>query len=238
MNRFDESTAELALAIAHFGEKYDGVHAIWTGDRLETLEGNPIHAPGWFTAPLPAGKPLAGELWTGHGQFDDVRVIVCRRNGADHPDWMRVRLQVFLGADNLSGAADFIHPVEWRPIESRAALDAAYHAIVAADGEGIVIRFPDGRMVKRKPVSDDEGVVTARIDGSGRFAGRCSGVVLRLRSGRLLKVSSGMNADLRKNPPPDGTVVKFAFDGQTAGGLPRFPRIIGVRAEKGLEFAG
>ena len=34
-------------------EKFDGVRVFWTGRKLITRQGHPIHAPSWFTESLP-----------------------------------------------------------------------------------------------------------------------------------------------------------------------------------------
>ena len=57
-------------------EKYDGVRAIWDGSKLLSRQGNPIHAPNWFTEPLPKGVVLDGELWAGYGAFQQTTSTV------------------------------------------------------------------------------------------------------------------------------------------------------------------
>lgn len=73
-------------------EKFDGVRAVWDGQRLRFRSGREIVAPGWFLQTLP-NHPLDGELWLGHGQFDLLSGVVRQL----HPDegWRRVHYMVF-----------------------------------------------------------------------------------------------------------------------------------------------
>jgi DNA ligase-1 len=74
-------------------EKLDGVRAVWDGKSLRFRSGNPVSAPQWFLDALP-GQPLDGELWLGHGRFDQLSAIV-RRQAPDDADWRRVRYMIF-----------------------------------------------------------------------------------------------------------------------------------------------
>ena len=56
-------------------EKFDGVRAVWDGQRLRFRSGREIAAPDWFVRALP-DHPLDGELWLGHGQFDRLSGVV------------------------------------------------------------------------------------------------------------------------------------------------------------------
>ena len=75
-------------------EKYDGVRAIWTGEQLLTRQGNPIPAPNWFTAPLPAVW-LDGELWTQRQDFETLSSIV-RTQTANDDRWRQVSYMVLI----------------------------------------------------------------------------------------------------------------------------------------------
>ena len=58
-------------------EKYDGVRALWDGQRLRFRSGLPVAAPLWFTQRWPA-LPLDGELWLGRGRFEALSGAVRR----------------------------------------------------------------------------------------------------------------------------------------------------------------
>ena len=74
-------------------EKYDGLRAWWDGQKLWSRKGNLIHAPGYFLAELPRDIVLDGELWIGHGKFEETMSIV--RSETPDERWKRVRFMVF-----------------------------------------------------------------------------------------------------------------------------------------------
>lgn len=83
----------LNLAQYWVSEKYDGVRALWDGQRLLSRQGLPIAAPAWFTANWPK-EPLDGELWAGRGQFDLVQSAVASGQPQD-AQWQQLRYMVF-----------------------------------------------------------------------------------------------------------------------------------------------
>ena len=80
-------------------EKFDGVRAFWTGRKLITRQGHPIHAPSWFTESLP-GQALDGELWISRKQFAKTLSVVLDQNPGT--GWSEVHYLVF-DAPDLSG---------------------------------------------------------------------------------------------------------------------------------------
>ena len=74
-------------------EKYDGVRAVWDGQRLLTRGGDTIIAPAGFTAGWPA-LPMDGELWAGRGGFE-VALSTVRQQTPDDAAWRRIRFMVF-----------------------------------------------------------------------------------------------------------------------------------------------
>ncbi|MFZ1220584.1 MAG: hypothetical protein WAO00_14920, partial [Chthoniobacterales bacterium] len=74
-------------------EKYDGLRAWWDGRKLWSRKGNLIHAPDYFLAELPRDIVLDGELWIGHGKFEETMSIV--RSETPDERWNRVRYMVF-----------------------------------------------------------------------------------------------------------------------------------------------
>ena len=80
-------------------EKYDGVRAWWDGQQLRFRSGDPLAAPAWFLARLPA-QPLDGELWLGRGTFQKL-VGALRRSQPLDSAWRQIQYMVF----DLPGAA-------------------------------------------------------------------------------------------------------------------------------------
>jgi DNA ligase-1 len=74
-------------------EKYDGLRAYWDGQKLWSRKGNLIHAPDSFLAELPRDIALDGELWIGHGKFEETMSIV--RSETPDERWKQVRYMVF-----------------------------------------------------------------------------------------------------------------------------------------------
>ncbi len=138
-------------------EKLDGVRACWDGARLATRSGHAIAAPEWFTAELPSGVALDGELYAGLGTLPRVQGLV-RRSRVDGADWSGVGLYLFdapgvtggfserLGVlQRLAGGLPpHVGIVEHQPCRGRAWLAARFAAVVAAGGEGLVARHPGG----------------------------------------------------------------------------------------------
>jgi DNA ligase-1 len=136
-------------------EKLDGCRAFWDGHVLRTRDSwLPIYAPASLTAKLPRGIALDGELWGGRGTFQMVRVLV-QTNRPTHANWQGVRYMVF--------DAPTVEDVPWEQRQRRAAMlarragagivehwrctgldamQADFRRIVAAGGEGLMLRRP------------------------------------------------------------------------------------------------
>lgn len=130
-------------------EKFDGVRAIWTGTKLLSRHGKDLKAPASFTAGLPKGVRLDGELWMGRGTFDAL-VSNIQTKGSD---WAGVMFMVFdlaeMGTveDRIMMLASIQLPehvfrVDHTLLASHSDLDALERQIVANGGEGCVIRRP------------------------------------------------------------------------------------------------
>ncbi len=215
-------------------EKYDGVQGIWNGREMKTRTGNFILCPQFIreTLPKPKSRPLIGELWTGRGEFDIVRATVCARR-PDLEKWRRIRFMVFDGGQDDMGP--FAENIRQTQVESTEHMDAFYNRIVADGGEGVVLTDNEGNTMKRKPCMDDDGVLTGYTEGKGKYAGLIGSFIVKLRSGKILKIG-GIHYSLRNSPPEIGSVIRFSYRGFTPNGLPRHAAFSGVRAESSLCF--
>ena len=170
-------------------EKLDGVRAYWDGAALHSRNGNRFNAPAWFVEGFPQ-IALDGELWMGRGTFEVLSGAV-RRQTPDDVAWRRIRFMVF---DLPGSSAPFderlkalrrllrdapprrIRLVEQFRVASEADLMATLERIVAAGGEGLMLR--DGRSLYRAGRSDDllklktfddaEAVVVDHVPGKGQ----------------------------------------------------------------------
>jgi DNA ligase-1 len=128
--------------------KFDGCRAIWTGSRLLSRHGRPIAAPQWFVAGLPAHR-LDGELWLGNGTFNELLSVIQSKGG----DWHKVRFMVFdlaesgtfedrmVRLDAIPLPAHVVR-VQHRRCDGAGDLSNTEREVVAAGGEGLVIRRP------------------------------------------------------------------------------------------------
>ena len=129
-------------------EKLDGWRCLWTGREFLTREGNPLDAPAWFLAGMPA-QPLDGELWAGPGTtHDDVNAAVLAGG------WQRLTFRPFdvpaLGVKIEAAQAALaslpfpahVRPVEYSRAGSTAEAIAEMRRVVAGGGEGIMARKP------------------------------------------------------------------------------------------------
>lgn len=233
-------------------EKLDGIRAIWTGKRLVTRNGNPIHAPDWFVEPLPP-YPLEGELWAGRGNFHLVQQTVLDTKPTD-PAWRKIDYMLF---DMPEAAGDYqkryynviyftraskrdhIKYIEHTPIKSETELFGYLDSIDSAKGEGVMLRkitsrYQAGRsndLLKLKKHQDAEARVVGYKVGRGKYHGLMGALLVQLDSGIKFYIGSGFSDIQRKDPPELGSVITFRYNGYTQNGVPKFARFVRERVE-------
>jgi DNA ligase-1 len=235
-------------------EKLDGVRAYWDGEALYSKNGVPLHPPGTFTADLPPFA-LEGELWGGHGTFEDTLSTVLRQD--PHPGWLELEYAVF-DVPHIPGsfARRLQHAINWFeehpsryatvvhqiPVRDAAHLAAHLEEVVSQGGEGLMVRDPragytPGRgasILKVKRFEDAEAVVVEHIPGSGRNSGRLGALRVRSPEGVEFKIGSGFSDAQRDNPPPLGSTITYKYHGHYESGIPKFPVFLRMRADSGL----
>ena len=232
-------------------EKLDGVRALWDGKSLRFRSGQAISAPAWFTAKLPA-TPLDGELWLARGKFDELSGIV-RKLVAIDAEWQAVKYMVFelpAGDRTFEKRSEKLQAltrqtnwpqlqwIEQFKLADESALQARLKQITAAGGEGLMLHKADapvttGRspvLLKLKPVSDAEGIVTAHIPGKGKFAGMLGALQIKTEDGHTVKIGTGFSDEQRKNPPPIGSTITYSYRDTTPSGKPRFAAFLRTRS--------
>lgn len=241
------------LADYWVSEKLDGVRAYWDGERLWSRGGHVYQSPAWFTDGFP-DHPLDGELWMGRGQFAELSGIV-RTARPDDAKWRHVAFHVFdLPAPatpfsqryqelkQLVRASESRHLrlVEQNSISDHEALMAELNRIVAAGGEGLMLKRKEslylaGRsddLLKVKTFQDAEAVVVDHIEGQGKYEGLLGSLLVELSDGRRLRIGTGFSDAERANPPEPGQQITFKHHGYTATGLPRFASFLRVRRDE------
>ena len=139
-------------------EKLDGVRAVWDGARLWSRNGMAFAAPEWFTAQLPAGVVLDGELFMGRGRFQAAVGAVRKKVPVDG-EWSRLRFCVFDAPEieggfeeRLAAAAAALGEcavasvVPHRVCQGQEDLDGFFAEVCSAGGEGVMLRAADRRL--------------------------------------------------------------------------------------------
>lgn len=132
-------------------EKLNGWRCIWTGTEFLSRQGEAFAVPPWWREGMPA-RPLDGELWAGHGTTHDQVSGLMRSR-----DWRALTFRPFdipipglrieAAQEILAGLSlpMHVHPVTYSVVESTAAAFRAMLQIVAAGGEGAMLRKPNSR---------------------------------------------------------------------------------------------
>ena len=234
-------------------EKLDGVRAYWDGQQFWSRGGHVYPAPEWFKEGFP-DQPLDGELWSERGQFAQLSGAV-RKHQPVAEEWQAVRFHVFdLPLKNTpfnlryqrlkrlvdESASSYLVLVEQSPIKDHDVLMKKLEAIVAAGGEGLMLKrkaslYQNGRsddLLKVKTVQDAEAVVVGHWPGKGKYQGMMGALEVALENGRRFRIGTGFSDEDRRSPPPIGATVTFRYRGFTATGLPRFASFLRVRNDE------
>ena len=234
-------------------EKFDGVRAVWDGERMRFRSGRPLPAPDWLLAALPP-EPLDGELWLGRGRFDSLSATV-RSNLADASHWQSVRYMVFdmpaqpgsfsqryarLQGLVAEAAQPWLQAVEQVPGGDAATLERQLRELTQAGGEGLVLHRWDapwqpGRsqaVYKFKLEPDAEATVLAHLPGKGKYTGGTGALLVESSQGVRFAIGSGLSDAQRADPPAVGAQVTYRYRGLTPGGVPRFATLLRVREEE------
>lgn len=231
-------------------EKLDGVRAYWDGRQLRFRSGRLIHAPAWFTAPLP-GYALDGELWMGRRSFDRLSAAVRRQLPLD-AEWRQISYQLYELPDGAGSFSERIATLQTRiaqagvpwlqvlpqtRVADRAALQRKLAQVVRDGGEGLMLHRADaawqsGRsdvLLKLKPQHDAEAVIVAHEPGKGKYQGMLGALIVVAPDGRRFRLGTGFSDALRRAPPAIGSTVTYRYRELTAKGLPRFASFLRVR---------
>ncbi|MBR7888008.1 DNA ligase [Marinomonas sp. A79] len=233
-------------------EKLDGVRAIWTGKVLMSRQGNPIHAPDWFTAPLP-NIWLDGELWSRRNDFEFI-VSTVRKNVPVEKEWRQIRYMIFDAPDqahlmtfaqryqrysSIIEEANLNHllAVEQFSVTDNQQLSLLLDKYVAKGAEGLMLhrkdaRFESGRtdnLLKLKPYMDAEAKVVEVLEGTGKYTAMMGAVLVEMPSGLRFKIGSGFSDQERRLPPEIGQQITYKYHGFTERGVPRFASFLRYR---------
>jgi DNA ligase 1 len=229
-------------------EKLDGVRARWDGKQLISRGGQIFAAPEWFVRNFP-DKPLDGELWMGHGRYEDVVSVV--RQQTPHDGWKNVKFMVFdlpaqdgpfterVEAMRQLATTPYIEVIEQFRVDSNKALMQKLDDIAEQGGEGLMLHrqtalYHSGRsedLLKLKPFDDAEAIVIGYKPGKGKNTGLMGAIKVRMDNGKTFYIGTGFNQLQRKNPPLVGSLVTYRYQGFTQAGIPRFAVFVRPRNE-------
>jgi DNA ligase 1 len=232
-------------------EKFDGVRALWDGQRLRFRSGRTVAAPTDWLKALPAA-PLDGELWIARGQFDAVSGLA-RREQPDAALWRQMQYLVFdqpgepgpfaerygrLAALLRRHGVPWLRAVDQTRVASERALQDRLAAVLAIGGEGLMLHRADavwapGRsaaVFKLKPERDAEAEVIGYTPGKGKYQGLVGALRVRTPEGVEFALGSGLSDAQRRVPPPVGAWVTYRFRDVTDNGVPRFATVVRERA--------
>ena len=230
-------------------EKLDGYRAYWDGSALYSKNGNRFAAPAWFTADLPRGTPLDGELYLGPGRLDETGSILRRK--APDPRWSAITFRVF-DAPAAQGGFAARHRTAQAAVEAACAayrgpgacpymlvqqvscqgpahLARFHKAIVERGGEGTVLRAPQSpyihsrshHFLKHKDKHDAEAKVVGH-EWSTTNPGQLGAYKVKdLDTGASFEIGIGIKDAERKRPLPIGSIVTYAYRDKTSSGVPR-----------------
>lgn len=231
-------------------EKLDGVRAYWDGKHLRFRSGRLIHAPAWFTAPLPE-HALDGELWMGRQSFERLSAAVRRQPPLD-AEWKNISYQLYelpngegsfseriatLQARVAQADVPWLQVLSQTRVADRAALKLKLAQVVRDGGEGLMLHRADaawqsGRsdvLLKLKQQQDAEAVIVAHEAGKGKYQGMLGAVIVMTPDGRRFRLGTGFSDTLRRTPPAIGSTVTYRYRDLTSTGLPRFASFLRVR---------
>jgi len=232
-------------------EKLDGIRGYWDGTRLFTRKGVPLNSPSWFTQDFPPFE-LDGELWSGRGEYEFIQSVVLDDGPGD--GWGKISYNIF-EVPNSEG--DFfsrlnrakiwfknrpvphVRIIPQVPVRDASDLDRFLADVESKGGEGVVVKDPkmdyhtgrSAHVLKVKNFKDMEGVVININKGKGKYENVMGSLLVRLNNGIEFKLGTGFTDQVRKNPPPVGSVVTFKYYGLTKNGVPRFASFLRVRTD-------
>lgn len=236
-------------------EKLDGVRAYWDGNQLISRSGRVLSPPQSFTQGFPSFA-LDGEIWSRRGEFEHIASIVNTKE--NKAGWNELTYNIFEVPHQKGGLlqrlnvleaylhlhiAEKLHILNQIIVNDDEDVRSFFEKVIARGGEGIVLRDPNeayytGRTssaLKYKPFTDAECMVTAVIEGKGKFSGQLGAVKCDYQ-GKIIKIGSGFTSEQRKRSFEIGTVVSFKYYGLTHLGNPKYPVFLRVRTDVDLSL--
>lgn len=235
-------------------EKLDGIRAMFYDGVLYTRGSNPVRAPSWFIAQIPAGT-FDGELFGGRGKFQETSSIVM--GPSTNPLWSTITYKIF---DDWNSTTPFSETYEnlsrklplcsssgkpsvclepHKIVKNNASIQKFYDIVSKKGGEGLMLRsnvpYRQGSrsnaVLKVKKMQDAEAkIVGFEINGGIIKSLICTWINSGFDRTVTFKVGSGLT-DSQRNPKSFkiGNVITVQYFEITKSGKPRHPVFKGIR---------
>jgi len=192
---------------------------------------------------------MDGELWAGR-RIDGLDLVAAATQGSRDRDWNNIIYASFDAPrynDVFEGRIEharkiIVHAAHavvipfWR-CESKKELLIKLDEVVAAGGEGLMLRKPGSRyerkrsdtLLKVRKKYDAEATVIAHVEGTR--PGLCGALMVMNKQGKVFKVGSGISEKIAHDPPPIGTIITYEYELLTKDGIPRPASFLRVRKD-------
>ena len=231
-------------------EKYDGVRALWDGEKLISRGGNTYVAPDWFIKDFPV-KKLDGELWIAREKFE-LTVSTVRDHQPDEVAWKKIKYMVFdmpevemvfdRRLDYLkklikNSNVPWLQAVKQWKVKDHETLQNQLYEITAQGAEGLMLHRGSSRykgkrtgdLLKVKLYQDAEAIVVKHISGKGKYKDMLGAIVVEMPNKIRFKIGTGFSDAERSNPPEIGETITYQYRGKTKNNIPRFASFLRIR---------
>ena len=211
----------------YLSEKYDGIRAIWNGEKLLTRSLREFSwVPQWFLDKLPSGFPLDGELIIPNETFGTFSSISIQKECQEsHDKWLRINYLIFdtpqdhitfegrmllldKKIDNLDGQIKLICFRKIKSIEKHFdVVNTKFDKVISNGGEGVMLIKSDSlykfgkrskMSLKYKKYHEGEAEVIQLHEGRGKYKGMLGKLECRLPNGNKFFCGTGFN-DKQRN---------------------------------------
>lgn len=233
-------------------EKLDGVRAHWDGKQLISRKGKIFAAPDWFIKSFSA-QALDGELWIARNNYERVVSIVNRKK--PHQGWDEIKFWIFdLPKDGgtfserlekmkkivKQSSSPYLKIINQFQVADEIELKKQLQTFIDGGAEGLMLHkktalYTKGKsndLLKFKQYQDAEAVVIGYKKGKGKYTNLVGSLQVKIKSGLIFYIGSGLSDELRKNPPPLQSTITFQHQGFTKNGIPRFAVFLRIRTHE------
>ena len=235
-------------------EKYDGMRAIWNGDKMVTRTNNKINAPKSLLSILPQDIQLDGELFMGRQNFEKTGIFRTTKLNWENVDYIYMVFDI-INDDVFENRMKLLQniikkinnpKIQFVPqtlVKDKKHFEEMYNNLIKLGAEGIMLRKPGTKyefkrsntLLKHKPLHDAEAKIVSYFPGKGKYTGLLGSFIVSgingTANGKKFKVA-GINDEIRNNykkTHPIGTIITYKYNGHTNNNIPRFPRYLRIR---------